>query len=291
MALDVLVLRGRGLEGLLTIVPALRALRRAHPLRRIVLAAPARLAGLLPRIDAGTDLLDVSGPGPIPYEQPDIGVNFHGKGPNSVRALRDTQPGDLLSYGPDGPCWLLDVPEVQRWCDLLNWYGMATDPGDLLLGTHQPKAHVIVHPGASSRAHRWRPKRFAHIARKLGRQGLRVVVTGSSADRSLAARVAAAAALPPDQVAAGRTEVAELAELVRTARLVITGETGIARLAGAFATPAVVLSGHGSPVQPDSSPRGRHIVLCRGLSRDPGGEGVLAIKKSEVLAAAQCLLD
>src|SRR5690606_42087681 len=52
-----------------TAVPALRALRRAHPGHRFVLAAPARLAGLLPLIGGVDELLDVSGPGPVRSEE------------------------------------------------------------------------------------------------------------------------------------------------------------------------------------------------------------------------------
>jgi ADP-heptose:LPS heptosyltransferase len=74
-----------------------------------------------------------------------------------------------------------------------------------------------------------------------------VVVTGSMAERALAARVAGAAGLGPDAVLAGRTGVADLAALVAGARLVVCGDTGVGHLATAYGTPSVVLFG---PVPP-----------------------------------------
>jgi ADP-heptose:LPS heptosyltransferase len=74
-----------------------------------------------------------------------------------------------------------------------------------------------------------------------------VVVTGSAAERPLAAQVAALAGLPPTAVLAGRTGVAELAALVARARLLVSADTGIGHLSTAYRTPSVLLFGPTSP--------------------------------------------
>lgn len=299
----VVVLRGLGLGDLLTAVPALRALRRAHPRHRIVLAAPAALAGLVALIDAVDELLDVSGTGPVPFDRPDVAVNLHGAGPQSTAALRRTRPGRLLAHAHpglpevEGPPWHRDVHEVARWCALLRWYGLTADPADLSLpappsGT---TGHVIVHPGAAFPARRWPPGRFARVAAALSRAGHRVIVTGNAAERPLALRVAALAGLPEASVAAGRTGAGELAALVASARLVVCGDTGVAHLATALATPSVVLFGPVSPALWGPPPKPRHIALWAGRSGDPHGDrpdpGLMEIGVKEVLDAADTLSE
>ncbi|MEU1734471.1 glycosyltransferase family 9 protein [Streptosporangium sp. NPDC020145] len=134
-----LVLRGLGLGDLLTAVPALRGLRRAWPRHRIVLAAPAVLAGLARLTGAVDEVLNVHGPGPVPFLGAEVAVNLHGAGPQSTTALLRTAPGRLLTHShpalPEvsGPAWRDDRHEVGRWCALLEWYGIAADPTDLAL--------------------------------------------------------------------------------------------------------------------------------------------------------------
>jgi ADP-heptose:LPS heptosyltransferase len=289
MALELLALRGLGLGDLLTAVPALRALRQAHPAHRITVAAPAALSALMPLIGAVDDQIDVSGPGPVPFERPDVAVNLHGRGPQSIQALRATRPDRLISY-EEGPPWREHVHEVRRWCDLLEWYGFKADPQDLTLGVSDRCGPVIVHPGAAHPARRWPPERFARVAAVLNEAQDDVVVTGSAAEAPIARRVAELAGLPAERVLAGRTDLAGLIELVGRARLVVSGDTGVAHLATAFCVPSVVLFGPVSPALWGPPPGWRHVALWAGLNGDPHGDrvdpGLLRIEVREVVEAA-----
>ncbi|MFD1930483.1 glycosyltransferase family 9 protein [Nonomuraea mangrovi] len=282
MALEVLVLRGLGLGDLLTAVPAVRALRRAFPARRLVLAGPSALEPLLP-VD---EVIEVKGPGPVPYAAPEIAVNLHGRGPQSTWALRATCPGRLLTHGDGGPPWREGVHEVCRWCDLLEWYGVRADPADLYLGRGDRSGPVVVHPGAAFPSRRWPPARFAAVVATLRAGGQEVAVTGSAAERGLAERVAGRTGA---RVLAGRTDVLELAALVRDARMVVCGDTGIAHLATAYRTPSVLLFGPVSPALWGPPPGGPHTVLWKNRSGDPHGSspdpGLLEIEVDEVIEA------
>lgn len=285
MALELLALRGLGLGDLLTAVPALRALRQAFPGHRITLAAPRALEALLPLIGAVDGQVDVAGPGPVPFERPDVAVNLHGKGPQSIEALRRTEPGRLISFGT-GPAWQDGVHEVRRWCGLLEWHGIPADPADLTLGISDRTGPAIVHPGTAYPARRWPPERFAEVAAALDD----VVVTGNAAEVPIAARVAELAGLPPERMLAGRTRLADLIDLVSRSRLVVCGDTGVAHLATAFCVPSVVLFGPVSPMLWGPPPGWRHVALWTGHHGDPHGErpdpGLLEIEVSEVVEAA-----
>ncbi|MFI6818224.1 glycosyltransferase family 9 protein [Nonomuraea sp. NPDC050328] len=281
----VIALRGLGLGDLLAAVPALRALRRGFPGRRLVLAGPASLAPLLP-VD---EVVEVRGPGPVPVREPEVAVNLHGKGPQSVEALRRTRPGRLLTHGEDGPPWREEVHEVRRWCELLEWYGLAADPLDLRLGSHLGGGPIVVHPGAAYPARRWPAERFAKVVAALPGE---VVVTGSADERPLAAEVAELSG-GRAEVLAGETDVLALADLVRRARLVICGDTGVAHLATAYGTPSVLLFGPTPPARWGPLTDGPHVVLWKGSEGDPHGRsadpGLLRIEVSDVLEAISCV--
>ncbi|WP_369009329.1 glycosyltransferase family 9 protein, partial [Nocardia barduliensis] len=138
---SILVLRALGLGDLLTIVPALRGLRSAHPDDRLVLAAPEALRDLVGLIDAVDELLPTAGLGALRWQgaPPRWAVNLHGSGPESIRDLLAQRPEALLTHRhPDfpelpGPEWRDDLHEVERWCRLLEYGRIDADPTDLLL--------------------------------------------------------------------------------------------------------------------------------------------------------------
>jgi ADP-heptose:LPS heptosyltransferase len=136
VAVSVLVLRALGIGDLLTAVPALRALRRAHPGERLVLAAPEGLRELVDLVDAVDELLPTPGLGALTWTgpRPRLAVNLHGRGPESIHDLLGTNPHTLLTHAHPavpsvpGPSWLADVHEVDRWCRLVEYLDVFDRP-------------------------------------------------------------------------------------------------------------------------------------------------------------------
>lgn len=116
-------------------VPALRALRRHLPGHRLV------LAGSAPLLDAARawDLVDDAVEAKewrlsSATEAPDVAVNLHGRGPQSVEVLADLRPRLLVTFGDPGravpgrvvvPWDGADLPygiehQAQRWLRLVR---------------------------------------------------------------------------------------------------------------------------------------------------------------------------
>jgi ADP-heptose:LPS heptosyltransferase len=309
-ARTVVALRALGLGDFLTGLPAYRALRRAfpRPRYRLLLAAPPALAPLVRLVDEIDALLPCRPLGNVRgVARPDVAVNLHGRGPQSHEVLLDLAPGRLIAWRhPDvpesaaGPEHRDEEHEVDRWCRLLRAEGIAADPSalDLQVVAASPVAsgYAVVHPGAASPARRWPVERFAAIARALADGGHRVVVTGVAPERSLAAEVVDGAGRAQVSSWAGRLDLGAMAALVRSADLVVCGDTGVAHLATAVSTPSVVLFG---PLSPKlwGPPKGRpiHRVLFRGGGGDPHADRadslLLAIQVDEVLDAVRSALE
>jgi ADP-heptose:LPS heptosyltransferase len=299
----VLVLRALGLGDFFTGLPALALLRRALPEQRIVLAAPRWLAPLV-RL-AGTVDDQVHGHELEPLvdapRHPALAIDLHGNGPESRRLLLDCVPQRLVAYGHDGLQWRRDEHEVSRWCRLVieglplpaatphpSVVGMVPEPA----GAPVPAGVTVLHCGAKSAARRWPAERFAGLAILLKAQGHDVVITGGPAERALAVGIAAAAGVP----VCADLGVLELAALVARARLVVSGDTGVAHVATNYATPSVVLFGPVSPRIWGPPPDPRHQVVWHGTGDgDPHGavpdRALLSITVTEVVAAAQRALS
>lgn len=100
---------------------------------------------------------------------------------------------------------------------------------------------LLVHPGSADRAGRWSPSRFAAVAR-LGAPFGHVAVLAGPDELDVALEVAARADLPTSHVFAAHANMLELAPIIAAGGRLVTAERGIARLARALATPAVLLS-------------------------------------------------
>ncbi|WP_344320177.1 glycosyltransferase family 9 protein [Streptomyces macrosporus] len=297
----VLVLRALGLGDLLAGVPALRALRREFRRHEIVLAAPRELAPLVRLAGAVDTLLHAAAPGrAVPEEidwrgpPPDVAVDLHGKGPESMRPLERLNPRRLWAFAaPDGPEWYAEEHERDRWCRFLARYGVPADPRDLRLprpdAVSPAPGAVVLHPGAGSPARRWPVERYAAVAAELRRAGRRVVVTGGPDEHDLTARLAKLADLPDADVLGG-PPLDRLSALVADASAVVSGDTGIAHLAVAHGTPSVTLFGPVPPALWGPPDLPHHKVLWHpGPPGDPHGRDpdplLLRIRPEEVLAA------
>lgn len=330
MSGDVLVLRALALGDAFAGVAALRGVRRAFPTRRLVLAAPADIGSWLRGQGIVDDVLPTSGlDQPLAYDGTGhVAVNLHGRGPQSHRLLAATHPDDLVAFrcaeaGHAGPEWRPDEHEVDRWCRLVRSAGGDCSPEDLRIpvpdasggrvrgcasAAHTPRAPhggpawredtaapVVMHPGAASKARRWPAERWTALAGELAATGHEVVVTGSGDEVPLCEQIAAEAG-PGVRSVAGTLDLGGLAEVVAGARLLVCGDTGVAHLATAFATPSVLLFGPTPPAWwgPAIDPH-LHAVLWHGTGPgDPHADTVdpalEAIDVEDVVRAAHHLL-
>lgn len=300
-----LALRALNLGDLLVAVPALRGLRRRYPGHRLVLAASPALAPVAALTGAVDEVLPHRGLHRPAVRRPDVAVDLHGVLPDSVRALAATEPRHLLAFAcpqaghPAGPPLRPLEHEAAKWCRLVAWDGGVASPADLLLAPPpRPAAYAgaaIVHPGAAYGSKRWPPERFAAVARTLAAAGHPVLVTGSAAERDLAAAVAARAGLPPAANLAGCTDLDDLLGIVAAARLVVSGDTGVAHLATAYRRPSVVLFGPASPRLWGPPPLACHVALWHGSEErevltDVPDAALLAITVEEVLDSVEAVL-
>ena len=305
------VLRALGLGDAVTAAPALRALARAFPSHRRLLAAPRALAPIVRLVDAGSGepavhkVVHTAGLEPLDVSlgDADVAVNLHGRGPESHRLLLATRPRRLIAFehaavprSSGGAFWRAREHEVRRWCRLLCESGIPADPAELDLRrppAGPPPAAIgatVIHPGAASPARRWPPERWTVVARRELALGRRLIFTGTDAEVPLARSVARAAGAPENAVLAGRTDLESLAAIVAAAGRVVCGDTGVAHLATAFRRPSVVLFG---PTAPDAwgppPNRPSQRALWAGRAGDPHGRvvdpGLLEISPEQVIDA------
>lgn len=301
---ELLALRALKLGDLLVAVPALHAIRRAHPEHRLVLAVPPWLDPIVDLVTGVDALLPAPGldhPLAIEPGRIDTVVNLHGSGPESNSLLEALRPRRRLGHrGPgwEGPEWVDGMHERERWARLVTEHGMPADPHEVWLqhpGASVNDGAAVVHVGAFYGSRQWPPQRFAQVAQALDAAGLDVVLTGSAGERDRALEVARLAGLAEGSVLAGRSTLRELAAVIAAARVVVSADTGAAHLASAYAVPSVVLFGPAPPAE-WGPPPGPHIVLTdESLRRgDTFGEepdpALLAVTAAAVLEGVSALL-
>ncbi|MCW5576472.1 MAG: lipopolysaccharide heptosyltransferase II, partial [Burkholderiales bacterium] len=115
------------------------------------------------------------------------------------------------------------------------------------LGLDAQQPAVAFCPGAEyGPAKRWPEAHYAALARMLAGRGYAVWLVGSPKDHAVAEAIARDAAGDCSNLC-GRTDIAEAADLLAAARLVVTNDSGLMHVAAAVGRPVVALYGSSSP--------------------------------------------
>lgn len=305
------VLRAIGLGDMITGLPAMAMLRRALPAHRIVGAVPGQYAGILLRAGLLDEVLPTADLVPLDGApgEPDVAVDLHGNGPPSRDLLRALRPHRLIAFvrpgegaGPTAETSVWDDAEheVARWCRLVSEHLDGAGPPPPLSGLLAAPPAVrpgstVLHPGAAAGSRRWPADRWAAVAAALAADGHRVVVTGTPGEQQLVDAVAG----PAGAETATALDVDGLFGLVAAARLVVSGDTGVAHVASAYGIPSVVLSGPVSPARWGPPDRPQHLALWPApdlaYRGDPHGSDpdpvLLRTTVADVLAGVATVLD
>jgi ADP-heptose:LPS heptosyltransferase len=182
--------------------------------------------------------------------------------------------------------WDPAEPEVRRYLRLMNFIGVASRGDQLEFPIHQedrrlfaahekmaalrPGEYACVHPGAQLPSRRWPPARFAAVADALADMGLRVVLTGSSAEKFLTREVHGAMKSPALDLA-GETNLGTLAVLLERSRLLVSNDTGLSHMAAALEVPSVIVAsgsdvGRWAPQDANLHRVLHHPIHCRPCS-------------------------
>lgn len=122
------------------------------------------------------------------------------------------------------------------------------------------KDYIVLVPGARWPTKIWPAENFGEMASLLP---LRSVVIGSAADKAIAEKVVGSSRGRTVSVA-GKTSLAELIEIIRGARLVISNDSGPMHIAAALGVPVVAIFGPTSPGR--TGPYGEsHLIVKSGV--------------------------
>ena len=110
-------------------------------------------------------------------------------------------------------------------------------------GIRESDTVIAVHPGASCPSKRWSAERFARVADRLTEgYNAKVVIIASEKDRAFGDKVASLMKGPSLNLS-GKTSVADLASVLKRAKLFISNDSGPVHIACAVGTPVVDIFG------------------------------------------------
>lgn len=275
-----LVVRLGSLGDLVHTLPAVAAIRRAHPFAQIdwlVDRVHRELLDLVPVISATIPLRKATGGGwlqalrELRARQYDVAVDFQGLVKSAAlarlsgaarvvgfdrRAARESMAPvfytERVAVGETGHvidknlrlAATLGAPTHAREFPLLPMPSAAVDT----LREQGLTEYALINCGAAWPNKRWPPDRFGRIAAHVReRHGLTSVVLWGPGEAELAEAVVAAS--DGAAVAAPSTGLADLVAIAQGARLIVSGDTGPTHVASALDTPVVALFGPTDPAR------------------------------------------
>lgn len=303
-ARKIAVLRANALGDLVFCLPALHSLRAAYPDSEIVLLGGHVHHALLTGRPSPVDRVEIvpAAPGLVEgevdaarldefvermrRERFDLAIQMHGGGRTSnpfVLGLHARVTAGLRS--PDAPAldrWMPYVyyqPEVMRYLELVSLVGagaityqpsLAITPGDRAEAAEvlPDRRYAVLHPGASDIRRRWPAAGFAAVGDRLAETGLRVVLTGTRAEREVVEETARAMRSRP-VLAVDRLSLGGLAGLLSRATVVVSNDTGPLHLADAVGTRTVGIYWCGNLVNGAPFNRIRHRPVASWRTQCP----------------------
>ncbi|MDH4101054.1 MAG: lipopolysaccharide heptosyltransferase II [Nitrospirota bacterium] len=150
--------------------------------------------------------------------------------------------------------WIVPPDEGMKWAESFLREG-GYDGGPL----------VGINPGATyGPAKCWFPERYVETANRLKAQGTQIVFFGGPGEADYVAEIGRK--VPGSINAAGKTDLVQLAALLKKCRMLLTNDTGPMHLSAAVGTPVVALFGSTNPVTTGPFGEGhriiRHAVEC-----------------------------
>lgn len=144
---------------------------------------------------------------------------------------------------------LADALGIARWHEVVPPRPVDTRALEALLGPGRAP-YAVVHPAPLYAYKAWPLAAWQALIAWLGRQGLRVVVTGGpgAEERAFVARVVENAPAGAAIDASGRLALAELTPLLEGARAYVGPDTSVTHLAAATGVPTVALFGPSNAV-------------------------------------------
>jgi ADP-heptose:LPS heptosyltransferase len=223
----------------------------------------------------------------------DLAIQLHGNGTTSNRVCAGLgakyQAGyyDARQICPDATTFMaypIAEHEVRRHLQLMQFLGarprgeqleFTTNEGDnFQLQTIAPSLdipsgnYVCLHPGGKLATRRWPTEQFAYVANKLADYGLYPVLTGTAPELPLVQQVCDL--IPgPHLNLCSQTDLGMLAALLKSARVVVTNDTGVSHLAAAVGTPSVVIFLGSDQARWSPLDRSRHVVISAPVACQP----------------------